>query len=55
MMHEVLLNYYGSMKVDPEDRALSDPELEYIKDWQVNEALFEYFNSVKEGITCTLL
>ena len=55
MMHEVLLKYYTSGSFNIEDRALSDCELNYIRDWQRNEILFEYFNTLKEGFTCTLI
>ena len=55
MMHKVMTKYYTSGSFNIEDRALSDFELNYIRDWQRNEILFEYFNTLKEGFTCTLI
>lgn len=39
----------------PEERALTNPELVYMGLLEQNEVLFEYFTTLKDGISCTLL
>ena len=46
---------YINDPITAEERALTDCEVEYMGNLEQNEVLFEYFNTLKDGLCCTLL
>lgn len=54
-MNEAVTKYYKSDAISKDFRLLNENELAYIGEMQKNEALYEYFMSIKDQLTATLL
>jgi hypothetical protein len=55
MMNTALASYYAEGNVSPDLQVLNDHEMAYVAVLQNNEALYEYFVSVKDQLAVTLM